>query len=79
MKTPQLVSEIVKINSTSTTNEFLALGWELIDTHKRLHKNDDGEPIPGNEYICFILGWPRSAGVVKKPSDADLTGIDVDV
>ena len=80
MKTSASIAELVKTNSLSVANQFLAEGWELVDTYTRLfHSDDDERRKEGDEYMSFVLGWPRSLGQVKKPSipGDDLDGIDV--
>ena len=80
MKTSMPVAELVRTNSLSVANQFLATGWELVDTYTRLfHSDDEERRKEGDEYMSFVLGWPRANGPVKKPKipGDDLDGIDV--
>jgi hypothetical protein len=70
-----IVSKVVKVNSTDTASQLLELGWELITTHTRLLEQD-GQSKPGDEYVCFILGWPRALGEPKQPKLFDKDGTD---
>jgi hypothetical protein len=77
MNAPISVSEILEVASRIDTNKLLAVGWELIGTHTRLFRQDD-VPTIGDEYIVFILGWPRSLGESKIPGDVDPSDTGVD-
>lgn len=64
---------LTRVKNTASATAHLNLGWELVDTHTRL-LGDPGQV--GDEYMVFILGWPRGLGPEKYPDDPDKDGVD---
>lgn len=69
------IKQLMKVNSVGTANQFLNLGWELVTTHKRL-LGDGTTMKEGDEYVCFILGWPSNRDPVY-PKNFDADGTDI--
>lgn len=71
----QSISKTIKVNSTDTANQFFALSWELVTTPPRLFGVGQDVKV-GDEYVCFILGWPRTLGEPQFPKHYDKEGTD---
>ena len=54
----QNVTKVEKVDSTEAANKMLARGWVLVTTHTRLF-GDGSDTKEGDEYVCFIVGWPK--------------------
>jgi hypothetical protein len=59
------ITRVEKIEITSGANTMFALGWVLVTTHTRLFGAAGFEKL-GDEYVCFIVGWPDKTPPVTR-------------
>ena len=56
----QNIKKVEKVDSTEAANTMLAHGWVLVTTHTRLF-GSGMDTKEGDEYVCFIVGWPHAS------------------
>ena len=67
-------SSLTQVKNAAAATAYLKSGWELVDTHTRLL----GQPgRVGDEYMVFVLGWPRKNGPESHPDRPDKDSVDL--
>ena len=69
-------SALTQVKNTDAATAYLKAGWELVDTNTRLF-GEQGQEKQGDEYMVFVLGWPRSLGTEKHPDRPDKNNADL--
>lgn len=69
-------SALTSVKNTTAATAYLKSGWELVDTHTRL-LGQPGEEKVGDEYMVFVLGWPRKNGPERHPDRPDKDSVDI--
>lgn len=68
--------ELTQAKNTEAATAYLICGWELVDTYTRL-LGEAGEEKIGDEYMVFVLGWPRHSGVPQTPKVPHKDNVDL--
>lgn len=72
------ITRLERVENTDAANKMLALGWIIVTTHKRLFGVAGETMKDGNEYVCFVLGWPKkTAPAYPKHFESIRKGTDI--
>lgn len=65
------VSIVCEVENYDHVNEFLDLGWKLINTNNRFKddRNYDTGKYEKVDYTCYVLGWFGVKGDAKYPAN----------